>query len=91
MAKDYDNPFDMGFDIILTSLHKNYPGSQKAAVFFRQKDELWEQVMKGLNIYISNIHPKDVCSLLLNLPSDSNLKNILRKCYPQHVFWRKSL
>ena len=79
MAKDYDNPFDMGFDIILTSLHKNYPGSQKAAVFFRQKDELWEQVMKGLNIYISNIHPKDVCSLLLNLPSDSNLKKYSQK------------
>ena len=79
MAKDYDNPFDMGFDIILTSLHKNYPGSHKGAVFFRQKDELWEQVMKGLNIYISNIHPKDVCSLLLNLPSDSNLKKYSQK------------
>lgn len=37
MAKDYDNPFDMGFDIILTSLHKNYPGSQKAAVFFDRR------------------------------------------------------
>lgn len=79
MAKDYNNPFDMGFDIILTSLHKNYPGSQKAAVFFRQKNELWERVMKGLSIYISNIHPKDVCSLLLNLPSDSNLKKYSQK------------
>lgn len=79
MAKDYDNPFDMGFDIILTSLHKNYPGSQKAAIFFRRKDELWERVMKGLNIYISNIHPKDVYSLLLNLPSDSDLKSYSKK------------
>lgn len=74
MAKDYSNPFDMGFDIILTSLHKNYPGSQKAAIFFRRKDELWERVMKGLSIYISNIHPKDVYSVLLNLPSAPNLK-----------------
>lgn len=75
MAKDYCNPFDMGFDIILTSLHKNYPGSQKAAIFFRQKNELWERVMKGLSIYVSNIHPKDVCSLLINLPSDASLKS----------------
>ena len=32
MAKDYVNPFDMGFYLILTSLHKNYPGPQKAAM-----------------------------------------------------------
>ena len=79
MAKDYENPFNMGFDIILTSLHKNYPGSQKAAVFFRQKDELWERVMKGLSIYISNIHPKDVYSLILNFPSYSELKSYSQK------------
>ena len=79
MAKDYKNPFDMGFDIILTSLHKNYPGPQKAAIFFRQKDELYEQIMNGLSIYISNIHPKDVYSLLLNLPSKSELKSYSQK------------
>lgn len=79
MAKDYSNPFDMGFDIILTSLHKNYPGAQKAAIFFRQKDDLWKRIMKGLSVYISNIHPKDVCSLLLNLPSDSILKSYSQK------------
>ncbi len=75
MAKDYINPFDMGFDLVLTSLHKNYPGPQKAAVFFRQKDYLWEQIMKGLNTYISNIHPKDICALLLNLPSENDIKS----------------
>lgn len=79
MAKDYTNPFDMGFDIVLTSLHKNYPGSQKAAIFFHHKDNLWERAMEGLNTYISNIHPKDVCSLLLNLPSDSILKSYSQK------------
>lgn len=79
MVKDYKNPFDMGFDIILTSLHKNYPGAQKAAIFFQQKDELWEKIMKGLSVYISNIHPKDVYSLLLNLPSESVLKEYSQK------------
>lgn len=75
MAKDYINPFDMGFDLVLTSLHKNYPGPQKAAIFFRQKDYLWERIMKGLNTYISNIHPKDICNLLLNLPPENVIKN----------------
>lgn len=79
MASDYDNPFHMGFDIVLTSLHKNYPGSQKAAIFFRQKDELWERIMKGLSVYISNIHPKDVYSLLLNLPPKSVLEDYSKK------------
>lgn len=75
MAKDYINPFDMGFDLVLTSLHKNYPGPQKAAIFFRQKDYLWEQIMKGLNTYISNIHPKDIYNLLFNLPSENVIKS----------------
>lgn len=79
MAQDYTNPFDMGFDVILTSLHKNYPGPQKAAIFFRQEDDLWQRIMKGLSAYISNIHPKDICSLLLNLPSESILKSYSHK------------
>lgn len=79
MAQDYSNPFDMGFDVILTSLHKNYPGPQKAAIFFRQEDDLWQRIMKGLSAYISNIHPKDICNLLLSLPSESILKSYSQK------------
>ena len=78
MAKDYKNPFDMGFDIILTSMHKNYPGAQKAAIFFKRNDNIRNKILKGLSIYISNIHPKDVCSLLLNLPSEHSLKEYSR-------------
>ncbi len=79
MAKDYNNPFNMGFDLILSSMHKNYPGPQKAAIFFRKKNELCEQVMKGLGIYISNIHPKDIYSLQLNIPSENTLKEYSQK------------
>lgn len=79
IAKDYMNPFDMGFDIILTSMHKNYPGPQKAAIFFKEKNDIYKEILKGLSIYISNIHPKDVCSILLNLPSINFLKNYSNK------------
>ena len=79
MVKDYKNPFEMGFDIILTSMHKNYPGSQKAAIFFKKKDDIRTKILKGLSIYISNIHPKDVCSLLLDIPSEFDLKKYSKK------------
>ena len=35
--------------------------------------------MKGLSVYVSNIHPKDVCSLLFNLPSEAVLKGYSEK------------
>lgn len=79
MVNDYMNPFDMGFDIILTSMHKNYPGSQKAAIFFKKKDDIYEKILMGLRIYISNIHPKDVSNILLSLPSDIILKHYSKK------------
>ena len=79
MVKDYKNPFDMGFDIILTSMHKNYPGPQKAAIFFKEKDDIYEKILTGLRIYISNIHPKDVSNILLSLPSEIMLKRYSNK------------
>lgn len=79
MVNDYMNPFDMGFDIILTSMHKNYPGPQKAAIFFKEKNDIYEKILMGLRIYISNIHPKDVSNILLSLPSDIILKSYSKK------------
>lgn len=79
MVNDYMNPFDMGFDIILTSMHKNYPGPQKAAIFFKEKNDIYEKILMGLRIYISNIHPKDVSNILLSIPSDIILKSYSKK------------
>ncbi|MCF7920333.1 MAG: hypothetical protein K9N06_10530 [Candidatus Cloacimonetes bacterium] len=74
IAGDYINPFDMGMDLILTTLHKNYPGPQKAALFTKEKDELWLLIVNGIKSYVSNIHPLEVYKAVLTLPSRKTLR-----------------
>lgn len=37
LAGDFKYPFEMGFDAIVATIHKNFPGPQKAFVAFRKK------------------------------------------------------
>jgi len=69
IAKHYQSPFQMGFDVIVSTLHKNYPGYQKAAVFAQEDSPYWEKIEMGLKTYISNIHPKDIFDILLATPT----------------------
>ena len=69
IANHYISPFQMGFDIIVSTLHKNYPGNQKAAVFTLEESPYWEKIEMGLRTYISNIHPKDIFDIMLATPS----------------------
>ena len=74
IASDYLNPFDMGFDLILSTLHKNYPGPQKAAFFTKaQKNYYWKKLKRGLATYVSNIHPKEVYKALSTIPDKKYL------------------
>ena len=57
---EYKNPFDMGFDLILSTLHKNYPGPQKAILATNEDDSYWKKLSVGCNTYISNSHPKEL-------------------------------
>lgn len=57
MAFDLKNPFDMGFDLVVSTIHKNFPGPQKAVVFTRDKDAFWERIINALSSYVSNFHP----------------------------------
>lgn len=66
----YKSPFDLGFDLILSSTHKNYPGPQKAFLATKNKDEYWESLKNGSSTYISNSHPKDMFRVV------SSIKNI---------------
>lgn len=53
---DLPSPFKMGFDIILSSLHKNFPGPQKAFVCSKEDGIYWEKVLKGMSDYVSSLH-----------------------------------
>lgn len=79
LANDYVNPFDMGADLILSSLHKNYPGPQHAAFFTRKTDKKWQEIKNGTLIYVSNAHPHEILKALITLPTISELKDYSKK------------
>lgn len=73
IANDYVSPFKMGFDVVVSTLHKNYPGYQKAVVFTPEDSPYWSEITNGLNAYISNIHSKDIVDIILATPSKEKL------------------
>ena len=56
VCNDYTNPFDMGFDMILSTLHKNLPGPQRALICSKNDDDRWYRLKKGISTYVSNMH-----------------------------------
>ena len=63
----YENPLSWGFDLMLFSLHKSFPGPQKAGIVSRENDSLWSQLMTGLSHYVSSSHAEDSYLLGLSL------------------------
>jgi glycine hydroxymethyltransferase len=63
----YANPFDWGFDLNLFSLHKSFPGPQKAGIVTREKGELWDRLVKGLGTLVSSSHAENTYLLGLSL------------------------
>lgn len=56
LAGDYKNPFDMGFDLIISTLHKNLPGPQRALICTNKVSETWNKLKKKISTYVSNMH-----------------------------------
>lgn len=74
IANDYMSPFDMGFDAILSTTHKNFPGPQRALYCTKEKDSMWEKLYSKIGTYVSNMHPYSVYSLGLMLENFENYK-----------------
>jgi glycine hydroxymethyltransferase len=53
---DHPSPFDGRFDLIVASVHKNFPGPQKALLATRRRDERWRGILAGVSTYVSNMH-----------------------------------
>lgn len=68
ICQDYKNPFDMGFDLILSTMHKNLPGPQRAFVCSKKDDDIWQRLRSSISVYVSNMHVFSIYSagLLLN-------------------------
>lgn len=63
----YTNPFDMGFDMIISTLHKNYPGPQKGILAVKGNDHVWKKYLANAKTYISNTHPVGIANSLIPL------------------------
>ena len=63
----YSNPFSWGFDLMLFSLHKNFPGPQKAGIVAREPSELWNRLVKGLGTLVSSSHAENTYLVGLTL------------------------
>lgn len=56
ICNDYNNPFNMGFDLIISTLHKNFPGPQRALICSKHDNELWRRLRSKISCYVSNMH-----------------------------------
>ena len=60
ISKDYTSPFEQGFDAILSTTHKNFPGPQRALYCTKKIDRMWENLYSKIGTYVSNMHPYSV-------------------------------
>ena len=67
IAGDHPNPFNGGFDILVSSVHKNFPGPQKALLATRQADDTWRELLRGVSTYVSNMHVASTYAATLTL------------------------
>ena len=56
ICNDYNNPFNMGFDLIISTLHKNFPGPQRALICSKSDNEIWRRLRSKISCYVSNMH-----------------------------------
>lgn len=57
---DFVSPFDMGFDIMMSTLHKNFPGPQKALVCSKEDSPYWDRIEDSMSNYVSNLHAENI-------------------------------
>lgn len=69
--KQFKSPFEMGFDVIISTLHKNFPGPQKALICTNNKNSKeWSNIMQVMYDCVSNIHADKIIQsyAILNNP-----------------------
>lgn len=76
ICRDYKNPFDMGFDLILSTMHKNLPGPQRAFVCTKKDDEKWHRLRSHISKYVSNMHVFSIYSAGLILSHMDELESL---------------
>lgn len=73
---DYTNPFEFGFDFILSTTHKNLPGPQRALICCKDENDVWKQLKAGISTFVSNMHFHSIYSAGLILNNFSQLQDL---------------
>lgn len=60
IAGDHPNPLQAGFGLVVASVHKNFPGPQKALIATRERNESWLEILSGISSFVSNMHPGSI-------------------------------
>lgn len=81
LTKEYPSPFEWGFDMIVSTLHKNYPGPQKGIIAVQDKNSIiWQRYLENAKTYISNTHPMDIVNSVVPLLDENAFCNYSKKC-----------
>jgi len=76
---DHPNPFEWGYDLMVASVHKNFPGPQKALLATRRRDDRWKALLKGVSTFVSNMHVASTYSAGLTLSRRDWLEDYSRR------------
>lgn len=70
----YENPLRWGFDLLIFSFHKSFPGPQKAGVASRESGDVWQSLHRGLGELVSSAHPENSYRVGLVLADEQKLR-----------------
>lgn len=76
----YPNPLLNGFDLFISSLHKNYPGSQKSIIATVNINKTWNEFLTESKTFISNNHPEAIIKSAIPLLKYETLKMYCDLC-----------
>lgn len=79
MFGDYQSPLSWGFDLMLFTVHKSFPGPQKAGVVAREDGAVWNSLQKGLGSYVSSAHIENTYKFAQALLNRSELIELSEK------------
>lgn len=73
ICRQYENPLNWGFDLMLFTVHKSFPGPQKSGVVSRSPNDIWRSLQKGLGQFVSSSHVENSYLAGLVLAKDKEL------------------
>lgn len=79
LAGRYENPLRWGFDLMLFTLHKSFPGPQKAGIVSRDSSDLWRRLLAGLSTMVSSSHAENTYLVGLSLLRRAWMETYVRR------------